>query len=478
MTLHEALRLYDEGELTACTRLLRSFLSAHPSHPGGLHLMGVAEARQGHWREAEPWLRRAVQADPGGAEALSNLGGVLRHLRRFEQAEACCRRSLEQKPELLDARINLAALLLDTGRPDEALALLHPLVRTHFSHPTIWANLGQALRDLGRLEEAIPLLRQAVALAPQDGNLHWNLAVALLTAGDLLAGWGEFAWRWRRPGLCAPRLPSPAWRGEALRGRRLLLVAEQGRGDTIQFLRYAPLISDGPVFLHCQSELVPLLRGAPGLADVVGFEAPAPETDFSCLLLDLPGLFATDLTSIPPPLTLRPDPLRQAAWQARLQALEPPSCPQRRRRIGVVWAGTPTHANDQNRSLPFTSLAPLLELPEISWFSFQLGPRAVDLAGNKQIIDLAPELKDFADSAAALGEMELLISVDTAMIHLAGTLNHPSFLLLPHAPDWRWLLRRDDSPWYPSLVLCRQPRPRDWEAVIQTVLQKLKGSKG
>jgi len=485
--LAEALALLTSGEPTAAASVCRQVL-AHNAHlPDALRLLGVALARLGRLPEAEDSLRLAVAADERNPAAHCNLGALLRERGRLDPALHHLKQALRLDPAMIDARLNLGAVQHDRGRYEEALRCYRTVLASRPDHPAALLNLATVLKDLGQIDAALPLFRQVLARQPDYGEAHWNLATALLVAGRLEEGWPEFEWRWRRAGLVPPRFDRPRWTGAPLDGRTILLHAEQGRGDTLQFVRYAPLVAakGGRVILRCQPELVSLLARADGVSQVIAHEQPLPAFDCHLPLLSLPAIFATTLATIPaagPDSApyLRPDPARVARWRARLDqrlADAPPGGPPglpRPFRIGLVWAGTPTHRNDHNRSLPPAALAPLLTRTDVAWLALQVGPRASELeaselgAGN--VITLGPELGDFDDTAAVLTLLDRVVTVDTATAHLAGALGVPALVLLPFAPDWRWLLGRADSPWYPSLTLCRQHKPGDWEGVIAKIM--------
>jgi hypothetical protein len=309
-------------------------------------------------------------------------------------------------------------------------------------------------------------MNQALALAPSHADLRYNRSLLLLLMGRWAEGWREHEWRWRAAGFLSPRrrFDSPAWDGRPLDGT-LLLHWEQGLGDTIQFLRYVEAVRRrvSRLVLEVQPPLMPLLQDLPGADIVLSQGTPLPPHAAHAPLLSLPHLLGH-----PTPSTLAPylaaEPERMARWAARLQGEGP--------LIGLIWAGNPRHSNDRNRSLPLDLLAPLLDRKEFRWVSLQVGPRAADIAARElggKLVDAAPALTDFAETAAALMQLDLLIAVDTAAIHLAGALGRPCWLLLPFAPDWRWGQQGEDCAWYESLRLWRQPAPGDWASVIAEI---------
>ncbi|HTV31363.1 MAG TPA: tetratricopeptide repeat protein, partial [Xanthobacteraceae bacterium] len=423
----------------------RRALAIAPKMPAALNNLGVALYDQKDFEQAAVAQRNAIAADPYFAEAYCNLGNALHGLRRFAPAAAAYRRAVELKPDYADA----------------------------------WANLGTALHHGGGFDEAVRALRRAVALAPRHANAHSGLGILLLMRGNLGEGWDEYEWRLRSSERKGPRFPQTPWRGENLAGKHIYVQAEQGFGDTLQFVRYIPLLAAlaGSVTLRAHQQLVTLLRESlPGIT-VLGDRADPAPYQYDAALLSLPRLFKTRLETIPAAVPyLRASRERTQRWKERFAKLAGI-------KIGLVWAGNSDHVNDARRSIDLALLAPLFAGRDASFLSLQVGPRAADLDnpknaktadGNRHCIDdLAPALADFADSAAAVGALDLVITVDTAMAHLAGALGKPVWVLLPWVTDWRWMLDRDDSSWYPTMRLFRQRRGEDWAAVITRVAQAL-----
>lgn len=330
--------------------------------------------------------------------------------------------------------------------------------------PLAFMLLASLLAGHGRFAEAVRFARRGLAIAPQIAALHNTLALALLARGDYAAGWREYEWRRHVPSF--PALPGKAWQGEKLTGP-LLVHAEQGMGDSLMLARYLPMAAAraGRLVLACQAPLIPLLRRMPGVAAVVSGDR-LPHCDRAIFMGSLPHLFGTRLDSIPSPTGyIVADPERTRAWSGLL----PGRC-----RIGLVWAGNPELPGDEQRSISLERLAPLLATPRVQFFSLQVGERARDLAGRSDIVDLPPHLTDFAETAAVVANLDLVIAVDTAVAHLAGALGRPTWIMLPAVADWRWLTRRTDSPWYASARLFRQVRSDDWEPVIGRVASALR----
>ncbi len=420
-----------QGADAAALRLYRQALAAMPEHPDAGWNLGRLLLEQGQVDEALLHLRRAVAARPGW-ERWHGLGQACQARGDLAGAETAYRQALAVKPDAVEALNNLGTTLQAAGQPEAALALLD----------------------------------NALALAPGHGDLHYNRALLLLLVGRWAEGWREHEWRWRATGFLSPRrrFDTQAWDGAPLDGT-LLLHWEQGLGDTIQFLRYvrAARRRVRRLVLEVQPPLLPLLHGLPDADLVLPHGAELPPHAAHAPLLSLPHLLA-EATPAPSGPYLLAGPERMARWAHRLRGEGP--------LIGLVWAGNPRHSNDRNRSVPLDLLVPLLKRDGLRWVSLQVGPRVADIAAtglDARLVDAAPALIDFAETAAALMQLDLLITVDTAVAHLAGALGRPCWLLLPFAPDWRWGERGQGCVWYESLRLWRQPAPGDWGSVIAEI---------
>ncbi len=463
--LDAAVNHHMAGRLAEAAQDYRVVLAVEPEQADALHLLGVAEAQRGAHAAAAALIVRSLRLRPDAAQPWANLGGALRALGEAEQADAALTRALALDPALADALTNLGSVRHTLADYPSALEWLERAARLRPGHPDTLFNRGVVLRDARRFAESDACLGALLDSWPNHAEAHLARAVSRLLRGDLRAGWEEFEWRPRR-------LPAPPWAGEPLEGRRILLHAEQGFGDTIQFARYAPLVAraGGRVILDVHPLQHRLLRSlGPDIQVLVRGPAPAPH-DVHCPLMSLPRAFGTDLASIPaPPSYLSAEPDEVARWSRRIAQIE--TGMKEGLRVGLVWAGNPKHRNDRNRSIPADRLAPLTDVPGLRLFSLQTGD--AQAARPAALPDLTAGIRDFADSAAILANLDLVIAVDTATIHLAGALGVPAWLLLPYAPDWRWLLDRADSPWYPSLRLFRQPRPGDWDSVLRAVAAAL-----
>jgi len=327
-------------------------------------------------------------------------------------------------------------------------------------------NLGNSLLALGRPEEAIRCYRRTLDDDPDSVEAHWNLGVANLLLGRFEEGWKGHEWRFRQKDARARQFPQPMWDGSPLRGRSILLHSEQGLGDTLQFVRYAPLVKQrgGHVILECQEPLYRLLAGVRGVDRLIARGRPLPRFDCHAPLLSLPGIFRTTLATLPGKVPyIRVAREEVGRWHRTIEAR---MGARSGLKVGLTWAGNPGHKNDRNRSLPAHELAALAGLDEVVFFGLQKGSAG---GCGLDTIDLLEPASDFLDTAAILLNLYLLISVDTSVAHLAGALGKPVRTLLPFAPDWRWMLGRDDSPWYPSMKLYRQIRRKDWAEVLERV---------
>lgn len=431
--------------------------------------MAVQRQQAGKLGDAVDIYRRILAADPAFAPAWINLGVALRGLGRIDAGIASLQRGIALKPEDAGARSNLGNALRAAGRLDEARASHLAAIGMDPSAGSFVYNLGLVLRDLGDLDGAIARFDEAEAMGYAPADLNWDRALALLLRGDLERGFAEYEWRWQIADAKPRDLPGPAWKGEDLSGGTLLVYAEQGFGDTIQFVRYLPLVVEkaARVVLECQEPLVRLFQNSEACQDVTVVARdmdPLPHYDAHAALLTLPHL-----TVAAPIAGDRP-------YLAASDSLPTADRPQTELQVGLVWAGKPTHRNDRNRSLALSELSPLFEVPGARFHSLQLGDPADAIASlgySALIADHRPRIRDFADSADLLSTLHLLISADTAPAHLAGALGRPVWTLLPFAADWRWRTQGETTPWYDTMRLFRQTRPRHWTDVIERLRDSL-----
>ncbi|MBB3267988.1 tetratricopeptide (TPR) repeat protein [Azospirillum sp. OGB3] len=432
--------------------------------------------------EAERAARRAAALAPGSPAAWMMLGSACAALRRWGDAEAAYRVALDRAPGYGAAWGNLGSLLAGLGRFDDALAAFATAEELGFSGPSLWSARGNAWLAMARPVEALADFDRLLEVRPDDAGMRWNRGFARLLAGDCEGGWPEFDWR-RHDARAEPpwrRFAQPTWTGGDIAGRTILLYAEQGLGDTLQFVRYVPLVAarGARVILEVQPPLMSVLSGLPGVERLIARGAPLPDFDLECPLMSLPRAFGTTLDGVPAAVPyLRPDPQRAAAWGERLAGGQPTEG--RGLRVGLVWAGNPRFPGDALRSPRLAGLRPVLDVPGVRFFGLQKGPGREDLKRvpmPSSFTDLGPDIADFADTAAIMANLDLVISSCTGPAHLAGGLGVPVWVVLPLSPDWRWLLGREDSPWYPTARLFRQTRVGDWAEVAWRVADALRAA--
>jgi tetratricopeptide (TPR) repeat protein len=463
--------LQAQGWLDEAIICYRRALKLKPDLPDINSNLGLALKEQGRLDEAIACCRRALELRPNYPEAHNNLGAALQAQGRLEEAVTCYRRAIDFRPDFPIAHNNLGFVLREQARLDEAVICHRRAIELRPDYPEAYSNLGIALQNQGQLDEAMACHRRAVDLRPNFPEAHLNLAGMLLARGDMLAGWEEYEWRWKTSQMVKGHrsFAQPQWHGGATEGQTLLIHAEQGFGDTLQFCRYAPLAAGRRlrVIMEVQKPLVRLLRCLPGIDLVMGRGEALPPFDLHCPMLSMPLALGTTLATIPSaPSYLHADEARVEVWRKRLATIASQGS-----RVGLVWAGTAMAAADRRRSVAPGRLAPLFELSELQFFSLQKdGPPA---PADFPLSDFMDEMDDFADTAALIANLDLVISVDTAIAHLAAALGRPVWMLDRFDPDWRWLVGRRDSPWYPTLRLYRQPRPGDWESVLAEVARDL-----
>jgi tetratricopeptide (TPR) repeat protein len=498
------------GQFGEAQRLFSAAVKADPRVPQGWSNLGQAYYALNRLSEALACFDKARALSPDDADILYQHANVLLSLDRPHDALAEFQAVLARVPHHVEAHINSglahatlgmteaaladfdAALmllpnhpiahfnrggaLLQLGRYTDAIAANDRAIAAAPDHVGAWLNRGRAASQLRRFDEAIASYGEVLARRKDDANAHFNRALALLTIGQYRPGFEAYEWRWRRTGVAPQkRRGRPLWLGEyPLHRKTVLLHAEQGLGDTIQFARYVPLVAAGgaTVMLEVQPELKSLMSSLDGVARLLSRGEAPPPFDAHCPLGSLPLAMKTEIESVPAAIPyLSADPARIAQWSARIEALPRP-------RIAIAWSGNPAHENDRNRSIAFDKLAPLLAHPA-SFVSIQRDVRdaeAMQLAGERRVEHVGGALADFSDTAAVLTLCDLAITADTAPAHLAGALGRPVWVLVPFAPDWRWTLDGETTPWYPTARLFRQTSPGDWDAVLARVADALKSS--
>jgi Flp pilus assembly protein TadD len=513
ITFQKAFEHHRAGRLRHAAALYREVLTIDGKHADSLHLLGLIDLQDGQNESAAERIAQAIAIRPGQATYHSDLGTALRNLGHFAEAETTYRAALRLQPDFAAAHYNLGLLLRSQGRLEEAISCYRAVVRLAPDHIQAHNNMGVALKNLnrfdeaeacfatalrlkpdytaalsnlgfilmytGRLAQAEASYREIVRREPQNPEAHTNLAHLLLLAGRLPEGWNEYEWRGRALAALGgrPQFAQPQWTGAKISERVLLIHAEQGLGDTLQFCRYVPLVAArARVVLAIQPPLVSLLRNLEGPERIVATGDPLPPFAYHCPLMSLPRILDTTLDTIPAHTAyLQADRALTSIWAKRLGE-------RKGLRIGITWAGNPrlhlagASATDRRRSVPLEAFAPLADLSGVQWVSLQKDSPAVQASPvpkGMQLLDLMGQVSDFADTAAIIANLDLVISVDTSVVHLAGALGKPIWLLNRFDTCWRWLLDRDDSPWYPTLRQFRQKAPGEWEGVIERVRQAL-----
>ncbi|RAI45384.1 tetratricopeptide repeat protein [Rhodoplanes roseus] len=500
----EAVRLQEAGRLAEAEQAYVAALRADPGDFYALHQLGLICCARKAYADAVLLLATAVERRPDSPDALCNLAVALRGLNRDAEALAACDAAIAMAPDHAAAHHNRGNALSGLDRPEEAEAAHARALALDPDNAEALYGRGNALRELRRFDEAMACYAKALTLAPGRADIRFNVALLQLLTGRLAEGFAGYAARLAKPEFAElrDRFAAPAWQGEEpVAGRTVLLHPEQGAGDTLQFLRYAPLLAERGARVICAvtAPLKPIVDSLAGLAiTVVVWDRTAPPAhDLHCPYLSLPAAFGTTLETIPARVPyLVPPADRVAALAARLATgaggqgggegggkgvAREPARERRggpRLRVGLVWAGNPGFANDRHRSIPLSTLAPLLALDGVQFVSLQKELRPEDetvLERCPQLLRLGETLRDFADTAAAIAALDLVISVDTAVAHLAGAMGHKVFILLPFSSDWRWLSGRPDSPWYPTATLFRQPRIGDWTSIAGAVRDAVQG---
>ncbi len=502
-TLFHRLDRREEGlvHFIRCTEL-------DPNNALAFSNLGAAWQAIQQFDRAESAYRKSIELNPQLAQAWNNLGNLFHQVRRDSEAETAYRESLRLNPNYVEAIANLGDLLQVAGKLEEAEALYQKARTNGDRSPELCYNEGnlylkrdEYLRAIACYDEAIEInprmvqpysnrgvayladgdvrkamvsYQKAIALNPDFVDAHWNRSLAWLVTGNYEQGWPEHEWRWKLKKYYRRKMPQPMWEGDRFQGKRLLIFVEQGLGDTLHFARYIPMVKalGGTVILETQAPLESLMKVAPGVDEVVLQNGVLPEFDLQVPIICLPRIFKTKVDSIPNhfPYLNRPMVVAPLKWDST-----------KRPRIAVVWAGSPTHDNDRNRSCPLEKLIPLFEEKSWHWVSFQKGgasEKLKELPPHLSVENWGEQFRDFVDTAWALEEIDLLITVDTSVAHLAGALGKKVWLMIPFNPDWRWMWDREDSPWYPSFRIFRQGRDRRWETVVEKIKERLQSLKG
>jgi len=467
--------LQNLGDLAGSVACQQKAIALRPDLAEAHNNLGLVLRQQGKLEEARTHYERAVNLRPNYVEAHCNLAVLLRQEDRLEESLACLLKALELRPNFAPAFDNLGNTLRDMGRLEESAASHQQALAIAPNYAKAHNNLGVTLRKQGKLAEARACHNRALELEPAVPDFHWNLALIDLLEGKFEAGWKGYESRHERSEHRPRSFPKPQWRGEPLNGARILLHSEQGLGDSLQFLRYAPMVNaaGGTVILDVPASLRRLAAQLPGVDTLTTNGQPLPAFDYHAPLMSLPLAFQTTFDSIPaqvPYFTVPVD---------ALQAVEHLEWNDRKLRVGIVWSGNPICTEDRIRSIHLSHFQPFLGLDGCEFFSMQMGAAASQLDASEldtmqgRITDLRFAIKDFADTAALITHLDLVITADTSVAHLAGALAKPTWTLIPFSPDWRWLLEREDSPWYPTMRLFRQPTFGDWQSVMDRIHSEL-----
>ncbi|HEY8750874.1 MAG TPA: tetratricopeptide repeat-containing glycosyltransferase family protein [Tepidisphaeraceae bacterium] len=498
--------MHNMGRGSAGIEMIRRAIDLQPNSAPFHSNLGVMLANLPETEGALAAFRKAIELDPALADAHNNIGNLLKMTDRRDESIEAYRKALALRPDYPEAHNNLGAALEEKGELDEALVELHQAIKLVPTYPEALNNLGNVYQDMGRLDEAFDAYnrslaarpanpdartnrgnafraiqkldealvdyRAALELRPQYPEALWGVAFARLIQGNFEEGWRTLESRWSlkdRPLFW--HFTEPMWDGTDPTGKIIALFSEQGLGDTIQFIRYASMVAarGAQVMLLCQPELKRLLTGQLGIQYVTSDGQNRPLAAAQCPLMSLPRIFGTTLSNVPAPVPyLNPDPKLASNWRQRM--LGTPGG----LKVGLAWAGSPAHRNDRNRSIPLAMLTGLAQIPNVTLFSLQKNRPARDAGTSiEKMIDWTDEFTDMADTAALVSNLDLVVSVDSAVAHLAGALGKRTCTLLPHAPDWRWLLNRTDSPWYPTMRLVRQPAANDWQTPIRQLTEQI-----
>jgi Tfp pilus assembly protein PilF len=461
------------GRLDEAAAAYQTAISLKPDLPQAYNNLAGIYQSQGKYELALDNMRQAISWQPGNAETHYNLGNLLCEMDRREEGIAAYQEALAIRPDLAPAWNNMGGALREMGRFTESVAACRQALALNPSLTDAMNNLSNALSAQGLLAEAKHWLEKVLSLRPDDALAHLNSSLLRLLQGDLPGAWSEYEWRWQVPKLKSwrPQFTQPQWDGGDLNGRRIFLYAEQGFGDAIQFIRYAALVAQqgGEVILACQTELLELMAGAPGVSHCIPRGQVPLLFDVHCPLMSLANVFQSTLQTIPAEVPyLQANPQKAARWRQRLAKLPG-------RKIGVAWCGR--QYPDPRRSMRLIELAELLAMKDVNWISLQKGPipgEARIPPPGVEIVDWSEELTDFSETAALIDGLDEVITIDSAVAHLAGAMGKPTSLLVPLVADWRWMLDRSDSPWYPTMRLYRQQKLGDWQNPVKLLAASLK----
>ena len=451
------------GEIDSAILYYQAALQIAPNLYETAHNLANLFKEKNQFNEAIACYLNALQINPNLTYSLMGLGTVWQQQGKLAEAFDCYQQALKQEPNNPETHNNVGAFYHKQGNAKAAIPHYRQALKLKPDFVDAINNLGHALVDLGEFQEAFYCHSRALELQPDNATAHLELGLTLLLFGDFQRGFAEYEWRWRTPQLQPRQFKQPVWDGSDLQGKTILLHVEQGFGDSIQFIRYAPIIRSrgAKVMVACYPELMRLFATVAGIEYLSASFEGLPEFDVHAPLMSLPRIVGTTLETIP----------------ANVPYLAPPAeckfalSSEAKLKVGIVWAGSPQRRKDAQRSCSLSDFIRFLDVPGIAFYSLQknLSPSDRTLLNQRLVPDLSPHLSDFADTASAISQLDLVISVDTAVAHLAGALGKPVWVLLSFAPDWRWLLQREDNPWYPTARLFRQSQPESWQELFEDV---------
>ena len=473
-----AVALQSQGQYAAAVERCKQAVMIKPNYAQVYNTMAFSLEKQHLYDGAVENYRQALLLDPNFVEAYNHLGVVLNEQGRSAEAVVNFKHALQHDPDYAEAYNNLGIALKEQEQFSEAIASFEKALQLDPNLVEAYYNLGNSLRDEGRCAEAINNYKKAIRLKPDYAQANWNLSLALLLNGNYPEGWKGYKWR-RNADLkiltdyhCTGK---PRWDGSSFKSKRLLVHYEQGLGDNIQFVRYLPMVKahGGTVIFETLKPLINLLQGFPGIDELVEYipnRKLSLEYDVYTSLLDMPNIFETTVETIPSEVPyIYADSSKAQYWRNKISGPE--------LKVGIIWAGSPEHGNDRYRSCSLNNFASLAEIEGVQLYGLQKGlaARQVDeFAETIPVTNISKHFNDFTDTAAAIDNLDLVISVDTSVLHLSGAMGKPTWALLPYAPEWRWMLNRQDSPWYPTMRLFRQSNWSDWDSVFQSVVEELK----
>ena len=469
--------LKEKGKISDAVNCFRLAIIIRQDYFEAYNNLGKALKEQGKLTESLAIYKKAIEIKPDNAIAYVNSGAIFQEQGDLEKAVTSFNHAIELDPNNAEGHSNLGVAILHQGKHEEAAAHCAHSIELKPDYTNAYYNQGVILQSQGKMVESIDSYNKVIKSkdAFTKAQAYLNRSIVFLLAGNFEQGWKEYEWRLRTKDYESRVFSQPRWDGTPLDGRSILVHAEQGYGDTIQFVRYLPLIREksGYVIFECQKDLCRLLRNCAGIDEIIEKDpacGTSHQSDAQIPLLSLPGVFGTTLATIPsdvPYITIDREVVDQ--WQSRLKQDD-------NFKVGILWAGNPDHKNDRNRSCSLADFAPLADIPEVTFYSLQkelASVETLDPPEGMKLVDMKDELNDFADTAGLISNLDLVISVDTSVVHLAGAIGRPVWSLLPFAPDFRWLLERDDSPWYPSMRLFRQSQPGDWYGVFERMKKEL-----